>query len=121
MLLLKHFLQLAVEEKCSQSVNVPGLSRPQPKVVSSNRVGERDTGSNGLNNVPREGNVSSVLEKCKLKSNRGEKPKGHSRGGKVGLLLAIGDFLFNREKGLFDILQFCEELVTFHVAGQRSV
>ena len=58
---MKTLVHFSFIEVVSKAVDVPGLTDDQPEEIARNGITQSDTGSDGLHNIPREGNVGTIL------------------------------------------------------------
>lgn len=89
--LLLQLFQLAIEPKLTEGVQVPRFSSPEPEVVSSNSIGERNARHNRLNNIPAQRVISSVLTQHELNCNSSEESLSPPTRSNISFLFAFLD------------------------------
>lgn len=60
------FITGTVVEVATETIQVPRLTTPKPKVVAGDGIGKANTCHDGFDDIPREGHVCAVLRHSKL-------------------------------------------------------
>ena len=116
--LTKVLLQSLLIVMGTQAVQVPWLSRPKPEHVSSDGITEWDACAYWLHNIPREGNVGSILRKHELEHDNRYEGGSWAYWFEIASFLGLIHFVFYRFESPIDYLELLDQIFSFLVHAE---